>query len=73
MDSPVQLPLWLFLLLVVLALVAVLDRLLVPGVRRFLRTRVNRVVDELNLRRSPSGSLPDARASTRSTLQPGWA
>ncbi len=50
MGSPVQLPFWLFLLLLVLALVAVLDRLLLPGVRRYLRTRVNRVVDELNLR-----------------------
>ncbi|MES1211888.1 MAG: 1-acyl-sn-glycerol-3-phosphate acyltransferase, partial [Acidobacteriota bacterium] len=43
-------PLWLFLLLLALAVWAALDRMLVPGVRWYLRQRANRVIDELNTR-----------------------
>lgn len=43
-------PVWLFIALAALAAVAVLDRLLMPSVRWFVRRRVNRVVDELNTR-----------------------
>ena len=43
-------PLWLGVLLFLLAAWAALDRLLIPGVRWFLRRRVNRVLDELNTR-----------------------
>lgn len=50
MTSPVELPLWLVLLLGALAAWAALDRLLVPSVRFVLRRRVNRVLDELNTR-----------------------
>ncbi len=50
MNDPVTLPLWLFLLLLMLAAWAVLARLLVPGVRWWLRRRVNRVIDEVNTR-----------------------
>lgn len=50
MTSPITLPLWLFLLLLALALWAALDRLLVPGVRWFLRQRTNRLIDEVNAR-----------------------
>ncbi|HWM94466.1 MAG TPA: 1-acyl-sn-glycerol-3-phosphate acyltransferase [Thermoanaerobaculia bacterium] len=50
MSSPVTLPLWLFLLLLALALWAALYRLLVPGVRWFLRQRANRVIEEVNAR-----------------------
>lgn len=50
MNTPVALPLWLLILLVGLALWALLDRLLVPGVRWFLRQRANRVIDGLNTR-----------------------
>jgi glycerol-3-phosphate O-acyltransferase len=50
MTSTVSLPLWLAVLLVALAAWAALDRLLLPGVRFFLRRRVNRVIDELNTR-----------------------
>lgn len=46
----VTLPLWLFLLLLAFALWAALDRLLVPGVRWYLRQRANRVIDEVNTR-----------------------
>jgi glycerol-3-phosphate O-acyltransferase len=50
MTRSVSLPLWLALLLALLAAWAVLDRLLVPSVRWYLRRRVNRVIDELNTR-----------------------
>jgi glycerol-3-phosphate O-acyltransferase len=50
MDRPVVLPLWAALLLGVLAAVALLDRLLVPGFRWYLRRRVNVVIGRLNQR-----------------------
>ncbi len=46
----VTIPLWLFVLLLALAVWAALDRMLVPGVRWYLRQRANRVIDELNTR-----------------------
>ena len=50
MNSAVAIPLWLLLILLGLSLLAVLDRLLMPGVRWFLRQRTNRVIDRLNTR-----------------------
>jgi glycerol-3-phosphate O-acyltransferase len=50
MDAPVSIPAWLLLILSGLALLALLDRILVPGVRWFLRQRTNRVIDRLNTR-----------------------
>ncbi len=50
MNRLVGLPLWLVLVLFLLAAWAALDRLLVPGVRWYLRRRVNRVIDKLNTR-----------------------
>jgi glycerol-3-phosphate O-acyltransferase len=50
MARLVSLPFWLVALLVLLAAWAALDRLLVPGVRWYLRRRVNRAIDELNTR-----------------------
>ena len=50
MDELVTLPLWLAALLALLAAVALLDRLLLPGARWYLRRRVNRVIDEINRR-----------------------
>jgi glycerol-3-phosphate O-acyltransferase len=50
MTDPVTLPLWLAVLLAALAAWAVLERLLVPGARWFLRRRVERVVEEVNRR-----------------------
>ena len=43
----VTLPLWLVVLAGVLALIGVLDRLLVPSVRWFIRSRANKVLDEV--------------------------
>ena len=50
MGTGITLPLWLAIVVGVLALWAALDRLLIPGVRWMLRRRVNRVIDELNER-----------------------
>ena len=50
MTSTITLPLWLFALLLVFALWAALDRLLLPGVRWYFRRRVNRVIGEINTR-----------------------
>jgi glycerol-3-phosphate O-acyltransferase len=50
MTRTVALPLWLAVLLALLAALAALDRLLVPSVRWYLRRRVNRVIDKLNTR-----------------------
>ena len=46
----VTLPSWLFSLLVITALLLVLDRILLPGFRWYLRRRVNRVIEEVNAR-----------------------
>jgi glycerol-3-phosphate O-acyltransferase len=50
MAQSVSLPVWLVVLLVVLAVWAALDRLLFPSVRWILRRRVNRVLEEINTR-----------------------
>jgi len=50
MHQTVTLPLWGAALLAALAVVALLDRLLVPGLRWYLRRRVNVVIDRLNAR-----------------------
>ena len=50
MSSSVTLPLWLLVLVLLLALWAALERLLIPSVRWFLRRRVNRVLEEINTR-----------------------
>jgi len=50
MAVTVTLPIWLAVLVGLLALWSALDRLLIPSVRWFLRRRVNRVLDEINTR-----------------------
>ena len=50
MGSQVTLPLWVVVLVVILAALAVIDRILVPSVRWALRRRANRAIDELNTR-----------------------
>ncbi len=50
MDTTVTLPSWVFLLLLLTALLLVLDRILLPGFRWYLRRRVNRVIEEVNTR-----------------------
>src|SRR6478735_1041006 len=48
MSEPVSVPLWLFLAIVVFALWSLLDRLLIPSGRWFLRRRLNRLIDRVN-------------------------
>jgi glycerol-3-phosphate O-acyltransferase len=50
MSGLVAVPVWLVVLLVVLAAWSALDRLLIPSARWFLRRRVNRVLEEINTR-----------------------
>lgn len=50
MTRSIALPFWLFLLVAALAAWSVLDRILVPSVRWFLRQRTNRVIEEINTR-----------------------
>ena len=50
MTRLVSVPLWLLVLVLALALWAALDRLLLPSVRWFLRSRANRVLDEVRQR-----------------------
>jgi glycerol-3-phosphate O-acyltransferase len=48
--STVTLPVWVVVVVGLLALWSVLDRLLIPSVRWLLRRRLNRAIDELNTR-----------------------
>lgn len=50
MTQTVSLPLWLFVILVVLAALAALEWLLLPSVRWYLRRKVDRVIREINVR-----------------------
>ena len=48
MGSQVSLPLWVVALMAILAILAALDRILIPSVRWAVRRRANRVIEELN-------------------------
>jgi glycerol-3-phosphate O-acyltransferase len=48
MGEPVTIPLWLFLPIAAFALWSLLDRLLIPSGRWFLRRRLNRLIDRVN-------------------------
>ncbi len=48
MGAGIEIPIWLAILLGILAFIGLLDRLLMPSVRWYLRRRVNRVIDRLN-------------------------
>jgi glycerol-3-phosphate O-acyltransferase len=50
MTSPVTLPFWLVVLLVILALAGLIDRILRPSVRWFARRWLNIAIEELNQR-----------------------
>jgi len=50
MNNDITLPFWIVTLLAVLSVVLVLDRILIPSVRWYLRRRVNRVINEVNTR-----------------------
>lgn len=50
MTGQITISLWVFILLVAVAAVAVLDRVLIPSSRWFLRRRINRVLEEIGTR-----------------------
>ncbi|HTP74431.1 MAG TPA: 1-acyl-sn-glycerol-3-phosphate acyltransferase [Burkholderiaceae bacterium] len=50
MSSSITVPLWLALIVALLALWALLDRLLMPSARWFIRSRANKVLDEVSQR-----------------------
>jgi glycerol-3-phosphate O-acyltransferase len=50
MPDQISISIWLFLVLVFIATVAILDRILIPSTRWFLRRRIHRVLDEIGTR-----------------------
>jgi glycerol-3-phosphate O-acyltransferase len=50
MESQVTISIWLFFALLAVAIWAILDRVLIPSTRWFLRRRINRVIDEISIR-----------------------
>ncbi len=50
MTDQITISVWVFILLVVVTGVSVLDRILIPSVRWFLRRRIDRVIDEISTR-----------------------
>ena len=50
MTGGITIPVWFFVMLVGVAVVAVLDRVLIPSTRWFLRRRINRVIEEIGTR-----------------------
>ncbi len=50
MSANITISVWLFLVLLAVALWAMLDRVLIPSTRWFLRRRINRVIDEISTR-----------------------
>jgi glycerol-3-phosphate O-acyltransferase len=50
MAGHITISIWLFLFLIAFAVWAILDRVLIPSTRWFLRRRINRVIDEISTR-----------------------
>jgi len=50
MDGHIAIPVWLFVLLIIVTCIAVLDRVLIPSTRWFIRRKINRVIDEIGTR-----------------------
>jgi len=50
MNGHIAIPVWLFVLLIIVTCAAVLDRVLIPSTRWFIRRRINRVIDEISTR-----------------------
>src|SRR5262245_42623783 len=66
MMEQVTLPLWIFILLVLLAVWAALDLMLLPGVRWYLRRKVNRLIHDMNARLKVE--LPQFKLTRREVL-----
>ncbi len=52
MNGTITISIWLFILLLIVFLLAVLDRILIPSTRWLLRRRINRVLDDIGTRLS---------------------
>ncbi len=50
MTGQISISIWLFIFLLAVAVWAILDRVLIPSTRWFLRRRINRVIDEIGTR-----------------------
>jgi glycerol-3-phosphate O-acyltransferase len=50
LTGEITISLWLFIVLIAVAVIAVLDRVLIPSSRWFLRRRINRVIEEIGTR-----------------------
>ena len=50
MPNQITISIWIFLILLVAAVLAVLDRIFIPSIRWFLRRRIYRVIDEISTR-----------------------
>lgn len=50
MSDHITIPIWIFLILVVAAILSILDRIFIPSVRWFFRRRIYRVIDEISTR-----------------------
>ena len=50
MSATIELPIWLFILVAVLAALSLVNHFFLPGARWFLRRRVNRAIEEMNTR-----------------------
>jgi glycerol-3-phosphate O-acyltransferase len=66
MSPTITLPTWLFILIAVLAVWALLERLLMPGMRWYFRRKVNRVIREINTRLNVE--LPQFKVTRRQVL-----
>lgn len=52
MNGTITISIWLFVLLLIVFLLAILDRILIPSTRWLLRRRINRVLDDIGTRLS---------------------
>jgi glycerol-3-phosphate O-acyltransferase len=50
MNAQITISIWVFLLMLLVTVWAILDRIFIPSVRWFLRRRINRVIDEISHR-----------------------
>ena len=66
MSSPVTLPLWMFVIIVLLALAALAHYLFLPGLHWLVRRRVNKVIEDVNS--TLRVRLPTFQLSSREVL-----
>ena len=50
LTTEIAIPIWAFLLLLTISVVGLVDRAFIPGLRWFLRRRINRAINEVNTR-----------------------